>query len=173
MVEKNNHFDSIKKKSKEGRMEMIKKAYFANIFFKYLKTKIMALTRIEKAKVVSKANKRQELKGKIYNPNEVLIEIAKWQLENERFKQKIIAIMHTITLRRLGPSVSSQKLSHYPNYLSGVTGKTSSALNEDIQLMNMLEENVKEAKDELDRLSKYIKNHGSGLLIQRVDPVIS
>lgn len=113
---------------------------------------------------------KQKIDGKTitFRPEDVLNEILRLKTDNQRYKEKIAALEHTlekvvsnncaeliVQKGLLGATLLKKK--DLPNYVSSLTGTHNPGLDQDIKLMKLLERNVNDSKDELTRLNMYIK----------------
>ena len=82
----------------KSKSAALSKVYYANVFLKYLKTKLKELSKFERGKMVARSIHRSELKGKRFDPQEIVKQLAHQILENEYFKGKIAALEHTLRI---------------------------------------------------------------------------
>ena len=162
LVKDPKHFDKFRKSTKTAKIKKLSTVYMANLLLKYQQTQMKDKIKEEKGK--AKVKNYRESKGKKTNfrKTELLNNIMKMDLENDRFREKIAALEHTLDLK----GITEQGMGGFmrkkddPEYISGITGKRDRQLDQDIKLMKLMEANVEDSKKELARLNIFIRKNG-------------
>lgn len=96
LVKKPKHFETFAKKRKQTKIDNLKTCYDANLYLKYQSTQLKELIKEESAKAKVTAMKSGRTGRNAYKPNDLLNEILRFKLDNQRYKEKIAALEHTM-----------------------------------------------------------------------------